>query len=77
MESKESRDEELAYEAKIEAYEEAMREREELAARVGEYVRRLRKPPRDNAAAVESNSWWKPEFLPRISPRHDLADEER
>ena len=77
MESKESRDEELAYEAQVEAYEETMRERAETAAKAGEVFRQPVRPPRDNAAAVESNSWWKPEFLPRISPRHDLVDEER
>lgn len=77
MEYKELRDEELAYEAKIEAYEEAMRDRERLVGQVREYVGRLRKPTRDNLAAVQSNSWWRPEFLSRIEPRHDLADEER
>lgn len=77
MESKELRDEELAYEAKIEAYEEAMKERAERAAKFGEVFRQPVSPPRDNLAAIQSNSWWKPEFLPRIEPRHDLADEER
>jgi len=74
MKSNELRDEELAYEAHIEGYEDALRER---AERAGGVFRRIAKPPRDTSAAIEFSRWWKPEFRQRIKPRDRLIEDRR